>query len=177
MRPYLTGTTTRPETVHIFTPNNLPGVAGRQSPIRSIVPLNSLWGGKITNLTILIKQRTYQPLPSAKVAPRSAFRDNRGSLRQVPYLPAEPNRHNRMAPYHAYHSYHAPFPSAALGRMAPYHAYHSYHAPFPSAASGRDGTLPRIPLISRTISVGRLRPRWHLTTHTTHITHHFRRLP
>jgi hypothetical protein len=32
-------------------------------------------------------------------------------------------------------------------------------------------TLPRIPRISRTISVGPA----HLTTHTTHITHHFRR--
>ena len=32
-------------------------------------------------------------------------------------------------------------------------------------------TLPRIPRISRTISVGGT----HLTTHTTHITHHFRR--
>ncbi len=52
---------------------------------------------------------------------------------------------------------------------APYHAYHAYHAPFPSARS----TLPRIPRISRTISVG---PE-HLTTHTTHITHHFRRPP
>ena len=33
------------------------------------------------------------------------------------------------------------------------------------------GDLPRIPRISRTISVGGT----HLTTHTTHITHHFRR--
>jgi hypothetical protein len=33
------------------------------------------------------------------------------------------------------------------------------------------GDLPRIPRISRTISVGPT----HLTTHTTHITHHFRR--
>ena len=38
---------------------------------------------------------------------------------------------------------------------------------FPAAQS----TLPRISRISRTISVG----PGHLTTHTTHITHHFRR--
>ena len=90
----------------------------------------------------------------------------------------------RDAPYHAYHAYHAPFPSAGrtLPRIprisrtisvggthltthtthithhfrrpgAPYHAYHAYHAPFPSAWR----TLPRIPRISRTISVGLLR--------------------
>jgi hypothetical protein len=35
------------------------------------------------------------------------------------------------------------------------------------------GDLPRIPRISRNISVGAT----HLTTHTTHITHHFRRPP
>ena len=70
-----------------------------------------------------------------------------------------------------------------------YHAYHAYHAPFPSATSRHvgdkialDSDLPRIPRISRAISVGHFPPRWRrnrpgfgLTTHTTHITHHFRR--
>ena len=67
-----------------------------------------------------------------------------------------------------------------------YHAYHAYHAPFPSATSRHvgveialDSDLSRI---SRAISVGHFPPRWSrnhpgfgLTTHTTHITRHFRR--
>src|SRR5579863_2607525 len=113
--------------------------------------------------------------------------------------------------YHAYHAYHAPFPSACSRHGCPwsplppghgactYHAYHAYHAPFPSAmlsprlplvsiaARPRSLYLPRIPRISRAISVGHAlataAPGLHcrqakepvLTTHTTHITRHFRR--
>ncbi len=95
--------------------------------------------------------------------------------------------------YHAYHAYHAPFPSpppATLETKSPwirtYHAYHAYHAPFPSATSRHVGVkialgsdLPRIPRISRTISVGHFPPRWSRNRPgfglITHITRHFRR--
>src|SRR5580692_11023894 len=50
-----------------------------------------------------------------------------------------------------------------LAWIRTYHAYHAYHAPFPS-------DLPRIPRISRTISVGHF-----CTTHEAKYTHNFKR--
>jgi hypothetical protein len=71
------------------------------------------------------------------------------------------------------------------------HITHHFRRPFEICPYQRDGwasnrtPLPRIPRISRTISVGPLgsvlpkktggHQTRHLTTHTTHITHHFRR--
>ncbi len=133
-------------------------------------------------LDILIRQRTYPPSPPARMSHAPLLVPSEAQARKAPRLQGKANFPYQLdAPYHAYHAYHAPFPSARTDltthttlithhsrrRDAPYHAYHAYHAPFPS--TGR--TLPRIPRISRTISVGGT----HLTTHTTHITHHFRR--
>jgi hypothetical protein len=84
-----------------FSRNSLSGLAGRQSPTRSIVQLNNLGGGKITNLSILIKQRTYQPFPLQSRTVLST-----GQLTADLFPSAQ------RAPYHAYHAYHAPFPSA-----------------------------------------------------------------
>ncbi len=100
-----------------------------------------------------------QPTPPGKTETRSGSRVHGGSFGQGSLSTRKPNR--QMGPYHAYHAYHAPFPSAFWGSVPtkepPYHAYHAYHAPFPSAFWG-------LPL-----------PKNLLTTHTTHITHHFRR--
>ena len=126
-----------------------------------------------------------QPTPPGKTETRSGSRVHGGSFGQGSLSTRKPNRltqgtipripriitHHfrrpfgglsyRKSPYHAYHAYHAPFPSAfwaAPTKEPPYHAYHAYHAPFPSAFWG-------LPL-----------PKNLLTTHTTHITHHFRLL-
>ena len=66
-------------------------------------------------------------------------------------------------PYHAYHAYHAPFPSAFWGLPLPKnlltthttHITHHFRRPFGVCPYQR-ASLPRIPRISRTISVGLL---------------------
>ena len=65
-------------------------------------------------------------------------------------------------PYHAYHAYHAPFPSSFWGLSLPKslltthttHITHHFRRPFGGLSLPKN-PLPRIPRISRTISVGR----------------------
>jgi hypothetical protein len=82
MRPHLSRTITRPETAHILPPTNLPGLAGRQSPTLSIVPLDNLWGRGNYKFDHLDKTKDLSANPAGKTEPRAASRGNRGSLRQ-----------------------------------------------------------------------------------------------
>jgi hypothetical protein len=112
----------------------------------ALCPLRSILGA----IGHLDKTKDLSAFPAGQDEPRSASRPNRGSRAEGSLSAGKSKLFlQRDAPYHAYHAYHAPFPSA----RRPYHAYHAYHAPFPSAQR----TLPRIPRISRTISVGLLK--------------------
>jgi hypothetical protein len=96
------------------TPWPVPGIGPCRKTIshpinRSPKPLRR--AGKIQNLIILIKQRTYQRLPPAKPGHALVL-----VLIQVSSAAKPRSLHSPKVPFHAYHAYHAPFPSATLGR-------------------------------------------------------------
>jgi hypothetical protein len=84
--------------------------------------------GKIQNLIILIKQRTYQRLPPAKPSRALVLAPMEALSGKAPYLPAKPNRLTQVATYRAYRAYRA-------------HISHAYPAPFPSATLGLEDNL------------------------------------
>jgi hypothetical protein len=129
MRPYLTGTPARPETRGNLRVASAPQLTREPETCAQTTHLNSFGGRENYKFDHLDKTKDYPPLPPAKSRPALPPVVIEAHSRKPSYLPAEPNRLTRMAIYRAYRAYRV--------HISP----------------------KQLPLISRTIFVGRLRPR------------------